>query len=202
MGSNKLLYWPVWPVRINQRFNDDDSCVSTDGKNTVITKKNGAVCPPGYKDLYADGRHGALDLAAAHGQPVYAAQRGTVYFIDTHPQSGLDVRIESFIGGRRLRHIYEHLNGYQAKVGDIVETGQLIGWADNTGFSSGDHLHFQVEELVGDTWIKIDPEPLMASISAQDALKLNHTLLFLKEQVALLADSVANFMRKYPTTQP
>lgn len=195
----KLLYRPVDPYHINQHFADNDACVSTDGKNTVITH-DGNSCPVGYKDLYADGHHGALDLAATHGQPVYASQRGTVYFIDTHPQSGLDVRIESNEGGVRFRHIYEHLMGYQAKVGDYVQTGQLIGWADNTGYSSGNHLHFQVEQYIQGEWVKIDPEPIMDDKFALDVLKINNSLLFLKEQVAGLADAVSNYLRKYPTT--
>lgn len=192
--SQHLLFQPVSPFHINQGFYDDNACVSTDGQNRVITK-TGNFCPVGFKSLYADGRHGALDLHATHGQEVYCAQKGRVYKIDTNPKSGLDVRVESTVGGRRIRHIYEHLLGYQAKVGDEIETGQLIGWADNTGYSSGDHLHFQVEEWQGGKWVKIDPEPLLSPMFAKDVLKMENTIKYLTEQVALLADRLAAYLR-------
>lgn len=193
--SQHLLFQPVSPFHINQGFYDNNACISTDGMSRVVTRQPGMSCPVGFKSLYADGRHGALDLRAYHGQEVYCAQGGTVYKIDTNPKSGLDVRVESFVGGRRIRHIYEHLLGYQAKVGDELKTGQLVGWADNTGYSSGDHLHFQVEEYQGGKWVKIDPEPLMAPIFAKDVLKAESTIKYLQEQVALLADRFATYLR-------
>lgn len=191
----KYLYQPVTPFVINQTFDQNNACVSTDGNQKVIAH-DGNSCPVGYKPLYKDGRHGALDLRSYHGQPVYAAQRGTVYKIDTNPKSGLDVRILSEEGGVKFRHIYEHLLSYMKHEGDYVETGEVIGYADSTGYSSGDHLHFQVEELIDGAWTKVDPLPRMEMIPAQNILKVNQGLKSIKQQLSILLDSVARFLRK------
>lgn len=195
MADNKgLLHRPISPFIINQRFGENNACITTDGSQKVIVC-DGNNPPGGYKSLYGPDGHGGLDLRASHSQPVYCAQDGRVYNIDTHEKSGLDVRVESIVDGRRLRHIYEHLLGYQPRVGDLVKTGDLIGWADNTGYSSGDHLHFQVEEYIDGEWVNIDPLSVLSSMYALDAKRIEAMLPYLKEQVARLADMVADYLR-------
>lgn len=178
---------PVKPFSINQRFGENKACESLDGNHTYITC-DGNNPPVGYGSLYGEKGHLGVDLAAKHNQPVYCAMDGVVYKIDTNPKSGLDVRVESEEAGRKFRHIYEHLLGYQPKVGDKVSQGDLIGWADNTGYSSGDHLHWQVEELVKGMWTPIDPLPLTSTIHAQDRRSLS-------ELLARMADLLADFLR-------
>jgi len=190
----KLIYQPLKPFRINQRFGENDACVSLDGKNKVITC-NGYNPPAGYKSLYGTLGHRAVDLAAYHGQELYAAQDGVVYMIDTNPRTGLDVRIESFVDGVRFRHIYEHLMGYQVKIGSTVKAGDLIGWTDNTGYSAGDHLHFQMEILVGKEWVKVDPLLYMEPLFALDYKGYVSKIAYLKEYVARLMDSMAYKLR-------
>lgn len=186
----KFLYRPLNPFIVNQKFGENQACVSTDGKNKVIAC-DGINPPPGYKSLYGSRGHLGLDLGAKHGQPIYCACNGYVGSIDTNPKSGLDVRIISEIEGKRYRHIYEHLLGYQPKIGDKVETGDLIGWADNTGYSAGDHLHFQFE-MWDNGWFAIDPSPFM-----NDSFALHVSLVKrLKESVALLSDKVADWLRR------
>lgn len=191
---SKIIYQPLKPFHINQEFGANRACVSTDGENFVITC-DGHNPPDGFRSLYGKKGHRGLDLKAWHGQEVYCAQEGVVTWIDTDPKSGLDVRIESSIDGREIMHIYEHLLGYQPQLGQRVKTGQIIGWADNTGYSSGDHLHFEVREWIDGKWVSIDPLTIMEPIFAKDIMKLNDTLAYLKEQVALLADRVGDFIR-------
>jgi murein DD-endopeptidase MepM/ murein hydrolase activator NlpD len=188
-----LFHWPVNPVIINQKFGENKACV--DLNNQVITC-DGFNPPAGYKSLYGSRGHLGLDLGISHGQEVYNAQKGMVSFIDTNPKSGLDVRVVSVINGVEYKCIYEHLLGYQARVGDILETGQLIGWADNTGYSSGDHLHFQIEKDVNNVWIAIDPLPLMSNMFAKDVLYTNKKLKYISEQLAVLLDKISEFLRK------
>lgn len=146
--------------------------------------------------LYGPGGHRAIDIATKHGQEVYAAQDGTVYKIDTNAQSGLDVRIEHEKHGMKFRTIYEHLMGYQPKVGDYVRCGQLIGWADNTGWSSGDHLHFVFQVFRDGKWVSADPLLYMEDTFAPDRLKQEDTLLTIKEKVAILLEHFATYIRK------
>lgn len=191
----KIFHKPLSPFILNQRFGENKACVSTDGQNRYITC-DGLNPPMGYKSLYGDKGHLGIDLYAIHGQEVYCIQKGVVSQIDVNPKSGLDVRIISDIEGKRFKHIYEHLMGYQPRIGDVVETGQLVGWADNTGYSSGDHLHLQVEELVNGVWVHIDPLPLMSDSFAKDILFINNKIKYIKEQIALLTDRLANYLRK------
>ena len=190
----KLLFRPVNPFYITQTFGENRACVSLDGTKKVITC-DGNNPPAGYKSLYGEKGHGAIDIATTHGQEVYAAQDGTVYQIDTSEKSGLDVRIESEKHGIKFRHIYEHLMGYQVKVGDKVRVGQLIGWADNTGYSSGDHLHFQFSVWNGLEWVKNDPMPYMEPTFAPDMLRMEDKVLYLKEVIARLLDRTATSLR-------
>lgn len=190
----KILFQPVSPFYINQSFGENLICISTDGSKKIIGC-DGNNPPEGYKSLYGPAGHLGLDLRAGHGQEVYAAQAGTVYKIDTHERSGLDVRIESEVNGIKFRHIYEHLLGYQPKVGDKLTTGQLVGWADSTGYSSGNHLHFQFEVWDGKKWVPSDPMPYMEPVFAKDFLAKYNTVKYLLEQVALLADRFAVYLR-------
>lgn len=192
---NKVLFRPVKPFWVNQHFGENKICISLDGRKQIIGC-DGYNPPEGYKSLYGVPGHLGVDLSAGHGQEVYAAQDGIVYMIDTHEKSGLDVRIESNIGTLKFRHIYEHLMGYQPKVGDKVRVGQLIGWADNTGYSSGDHLHFQMEILQGKDWIKVDPMHYMEARFALDQLALENKVSYLKQLVAKLLDNAAYKLRK------
>lgn len=104
--------------------------------------------------LYSDGSlHRAIDLRAAVGTPVYAAEPGTVDWVQiwdgktkTGTQSyGNGVRIKhADYAGKSLQTRYAHLSKLCVAVGDTVAEGQLIGYSGNTGNSTGPHLHFEV----------------------------------------------------------
>jgi murein DD-endopeptidase MepM/ murein hydrolase activator NlpD len=190
----KVLFRPINPFILGQGFGQNKACISLDGTNKVITC-DGTNPPTGYKSLYGKNGHSGIDLVAQHNQEVYAAQSGTVYKIDTIPKSGLDVRIEHNEAGLKFRTIYEHLLGYQPKVGDYVEVGELIGWADNTGYSSGDHLHFQMELWNGTTWIPADPMFYMDTEFAPNFLKRLNQVKYLKQAVAQLLERFAYKLR-------
>lgn len=190
----KVLFQPVKPFVLNQAFGENKTCISTDWENRV-TPCDGTNPPAGYRSLYGKDGHLGVDLRSFHGQEVYAAQTGVVYKIDTDIKSGLDVRLEHNIAGMKFRTIYEHLMGYQPKVGDTVKVGQLIGWADNTGYSSGDHLHFQFEVWDGAKWVKTDPLPYMETIFAPDFLKTINQVAYIKEALAKLLDTMAYKLR-------
>lgn len=195
MEKDKLFHRPVSPFVLNQPFGANQSCVDL-ATNTKVITCDGLNPPPGYRSLYGTKGHLGIDLKAYHGQEVYCAQKGIVYNIDTNPKSGLDVKIITNITGREFIHIYEHLLGYQVKVGDSVETGQLIGWTDNTGYSSGDHLHFEIKERLAEGYVSIDPLPIMSDLFAKDVLFINDKLKYIQEQVAVLLDKLTDWLRK------
>jgi hypothetical protein len=95
----------------------------------------------------------AIDWKMPVGTPVYAARGGIVVKAkDDSNQGGPDRKYEDCANCVLIRHsdgtigIYAHLKkgGCKVKVGDRVNTGDLIALSGNTGFTSGPHLHFSV----------------------------------------------------------
>ena len=103
---------------------------------------------------YNDGvSHNAIDLRAAVGTPVYAAEDGTVDWVqawDGHSTGGnqsygnlVRIRHADYKGGK-LQTLYTHLKERKVKYGQTVKEGELIGYSGSTGNSKGPHLHFEV----------------------------------------------------------
>lgn len=162
-------------------------------KKVLITQHFGEN--PGF---YADPKfggiigHNGLDLAAHHGDPVYASHDGLASFqIDSGGGHGVVIitngLFEEVDGTQNyFKTIYWHLcdslkepqfaSPFQDKTGFTpVKCGDLIGYADNTGASTGDHLHFGLKTVaLGEAWGTyyntnqhngyngaIDPEPYL-----------------------------------------
>lgn len=103
---------------------------------------------------YSDGKpHWAIDLRAAVGTPVYAAEDGTVDWVQAwdgkstggNQSYGNLVRIRhASYYGCALHTLYAHLDSYCVADGQTVKEGELIGYSGNTGNVTGPHLHFEV----------------------------------------------------------
>lgn len=103
---------------------------------------------------YSDGKlHRAIDLRAAVGTPVYAAEDGTVDWVQAW--DGRSTRGDQSYGNLvRIRHaaynggilqtLYAHLSSCCVADGQVVKEGELIGYSGNTGKVTGPHLHFEV----------------------------------------------------------
>jgi murein DD-endopeptidase MepM/ murein hydrolase activator NlpD len=116
--------------------------------NPIITQLFGA-----NSWFYSDPKfggiigHNGLDFYAEHGTPIYATHDGLAqYQIDS--SAGHGVVIYNDAG---FKTIYWHLcnSKKEPQYASIIESGNvqvhngdLIGYADNTGVSTGDHLHF------------------------------------------------------------
>ena len=90
------------------------------------------------------GQRWATDLNyGSENIPTYAAESGTVIFAGYSGSAGNLITIDH---GNGLVTKYMHHSEIYVKVGDHVEKGQQIGLSGTTGRSTGNHLHFQVEE--------------------------------------------------------
>ena len=96
--------------------------------------------------------HNGTDWLCGHGAPLYYDCNLEGEVIDTHVDGmgGLGVVIVTEENGRYYQHRYWHLKSFEVKPGDKVRMGRLLGYADNTGASSGDHLHRDLKEVAKD----------------------------------------------------
>lgn len=85
--------------------------------------------------------HNAIDIAAPRGTPVYAYTNGKVVTAGWGNMTGNYVVIDH---GSGLRTKYLHLSSISVSVGQTVKVGQKIGGVGSTGYSTGNHLHFEV----------------------------------------------------------
>lgn len=88
--------------------------------------------------------HKGHDYAANEGTPIYAAAAGKVLIAGYSSSAGYWVVIDH---GNGLTSKYMHMfESPYVRAGQTVVKGQHIGGVGTTGMSTGNHLHFQVEE--------------------------------------------------------
>lgn len=85
--------------------------------------------------------HNGIDIAAAGGTNILAAESGTV--IEATYNSGYGNYIVIY-HGNGMSTLYAHSSRLIASVGDYVTRGQVIALVGTTGNSTGNHLHFEV----------------------------------------------------------
>ncbi|MGG5258663.1 peptidoglycan DD-metalloendopeptidase family protein [Phycicoccus avicenniae] len=106
--------------------------------------------------------HSGVDLASLPGPgPVVAAHTGTVTVAESRPGIGLSVDLAHPDG---VMSRYAHLASLAPGVhrGAAVAAGQQLGIEGSTGTSTGDHLHFEIQQQ----GVPVDPEPFMAARGA------------------------------------
>jgi murein DD-endopeptidase MepM/ murein hydrolase activator NlpD len=84
-----------------------------------------------------------IDLFNNAGAPISAAMGGVVTFAGGNAccSYGYYVVIDH---GNGYQTLYAHLSSVGVSVGEVVGQGQYIGNGGSTGYSTGDHLHFEV----------------------------------------------------------
>ena len=97
--------------------------------------------PFGYR-TFDNSFHNGTDFAASQGTPTYAAYDGTVVIAGWSNSAGNWVVINH---GNGLVTKYMHHSALAVTAGQHVSRGQQIGYVGTTGYSTGPHLHFQVE---------------------------------------------------------
>lgn len=137
--------------------------IMSDGTTLKVTSPFGYRVDP--VTGVGNGAHKGIDLTCWKGwsalSGIAAAWDGTVKVaydnvegFSTYESRGNYVIIDH---GNGLETHYYHLaqGSITVSAGDIVTAGQQIGYMGSTGYSTGAHLHFQIE-LNG---IPVDPEP-------------------------------------------
>ena len=155
--------------------------------------------------------HNGIDWSLEMGDPVYydVDIRGTVITteVDSNGGIGIDIITE---GDIIYKHRYWHLKEVLVKAGDIVETGDIIAYGDNTGWSTGSHLHRGLKPQKIDSYGNytnlypengytgaIDYLPFLENIFVLDKMeqlkKLKYSLL---ERIFLILKQIIEIMLK------
>lgn len=85
--------------------------------------------------------HTGVDIGAASGSPVYAAEAGEVFHASWRGGYGRCIIV---LHGGGMSTLYGHLSRIDVQPGQSVARGQRIGAVGSTGMSTGPHLHFEV----------------------------------------------------------
>lgn len=86
--------------------------------------------------------HLGIDIAAAEGAPISAADSGVVVYAGWNVTGyGNVIMIDH---GNGYQTLYAHLSSIGVACGASVGKGGVIGYAGSTGNSTGAHLHFEV----------------------------------------------------------
>jgi murein DD-endopeptidase MepM/ murein hydrolase activator NlpD len=193
------LWYPIKPSIITQPF----------GVNGDFYQKNG---------INILG-HNGVDLVASDGQVCRAAHDGVVTFTGEDSKGGLGVVLRTFDeydyqdGSAYYKTIYWHLkpNTFKVKPGQEVKVGDALAECDNTGLSTGTHLHFGLKPVAKtgeEDWAwqnieqnngylgAIDPAPYFNGYYAEDAVFviaiMNQIIETLKKVVDLLKKQIQN----------
>lgn len=109
----------------------------------------------GYKDSETKTAHTGVDIDAQLHTPILAAGDGKVVFTgyglslggakSTDPYGlAVMIRHDFSFEGRSIETVYAHMAEITVKVGDIVKTGDQLGYVGLTGNTTGPHVHFEV----------------------------------------------------------
>ncbi|MEI5907620.1 peptidoglycan DD-metalloendopeptidase family protein [Bacillus spongiae] len=89
--------------------------------------------------------HYGMDIAkSGSGVPIVAAADGVVSQAKWSNSYGNVVFISHNINGQTYTTVYAHMSSYAVSNLQTVKKGQKIGVMGNTGYSFGQHLHFEV----------------------------------------------------------
>ena len=85
--------------------------------------------------------HSGIDIGGDYGEPIYAAQAGTVEYAGWISGYGNAVIINH---GGGISTLYGHCQALLVSTGQSVAQGELIAECGSTGNSTGPHCHFEV----------------------------------------------------------
>ncbi len=101
----------------------------------------------------------AIDITMPEGTPILAVRAGTVMQMEDNFFEGGEKRERYLNKANQIRvvhddgmmSIYAHLklDSTKVRIGQRVKAGQQLAESGNTGFSSGPHLHFALQQNIG-----------------------------------------------------
>lgn len=107
-------------------------------KFMLFSPASGLISEPFNSEI----KHFAVDVALAKETPIKSVAVGTVVLAEWTSDTGYVVVIKHNHG---LLSVYKHNSTIEKSQGDIVQAGEVIAFAGNSGeLSTGYHLHFEL----------------------------------------------------------
>lgn len=98
-----------------------------------------------HPEIYAqfgEAGHNGIDISTALGTPIYAAHDGRVSYFTESGGYGHYAKITN----AECETVYGHQQRFEG-VNRTVKAGDVIGYVNSTGFSTGNHLHLGLKLL-------------------------------------------------------
>ena len=92
--------------------------------------------------------HKGIDIAAGTGTEIYSPVDGTVSAVVPESSgSGFGNYVTIIDDKKKYHHIFAHQSKFAngIGVGTKVKRGELVGYVGSTGYSTGPHLHYQID---------------------------------------------------------
>jgi murein DD-endopeptidase MepM/ murein hydrolase activator NlpD len=96
--------------------------------------------------------HPAIDIGGSAGNAIYATDAGVVVYAGWH--NGGYGNVVVIDHGNGWQSLYAHMNTLSVGCGDGLFQGSIIGGMGSTGNSTGNHLHFEIQN---DQFGKVNP---------------------------------------------
>lgn len=147
-------YDPNIPIPPGSEFSPGSLTPPLGNESFVITSGYGYRSAP-FGEASSQA-HWAIDLAVPTGTPVYAISSGVVRVCEMQGTTVINPTKTHHGTGSGKYVVIEHADGWFSRYhhflkfgegiseGVQVQKGQVIGYVDTTGYSTGPHLHFQI----------------------------------------------------------
>lgn len=107
-------------------------------KNGKFSSPFGYRIDPVHKKM---AKHEGMDLVLSYGAKIFSTAHGTVIKSGWHNGYGWSVDVAH---GHGITTRYAHMSHIDARLGQKVYPGTLIGRQGNSGKSTGSHLHYEI----------------------------------------------------------
>ena len=118
--------------------------------------------------------HNGIDISTRHDDLLATENNGRVIKTGFDSKGGGNyVKVQYDRGdGSKTIATYCHLSQIDVKEGDAVNAGQKLGVSGSTGKSTGDHLHFAIDQIASDgSSRKVDPASYLAEIAQKGSIQ-------------------------------
>jgi len=127
---------------------------------------------PDFYKKWGYAGHNGIDYGIPNGTPVNAGAAGTVAAVSFENGGyGNYVKLSHMDGQKSYFTYYAHLSSAAVSAGQKVKAGTVLGYSNNTGASTGPHLHFgvKIDGQNPDYKGYVDPMPFFTTSSEADS---------------------------------